>query len=197
MKTDIYTITGDKSDLTEIQNQIRKAAAYNSLSEKDTIRLELIGEELLGLEKGILGLTVGEFHIETDKKSYHLCLHALVNLDIDTQEEFVNMSKNQKNEAYKGFKGKMRLIMDTFLYTPSGAELAEFDSYIVSGASISAFSPANYDMTWMFSEYKNSLKSATPEWDELEHSILANVADDIVVGTRNNSVDIVVTKKFD
>ena len=33
-------------------------------------------------------------------------------------------------------------------------------------------------------------------WDELEKSIVANIADEVIVGARTNYVDIIVVKKF-
>ena len=45
-------------------------------------------------------------------------------------------------------------------------------------------------------EYKEQVKENTPEWDMLEHSILANLADDVVVAARKNFIDIIVIKKF-
>ena len=51
-------------------------------------------------------------------------------------------------------------------------------------------------MTWSFSKYKDDLDEATPQWDELEHSVIASLSDDLLVGTRNKSIDIVVVKKF-
>ena len=196
MRTDVYEITGKQTDITTIQEGIRKMAAYNSLPEKDSKKLELFAEELLGLEKGILGFQTGELYLENNGNDYHIFLHANLKLDINTQENFINMSKNQKNESYKGFLGKIRLVTDTFLYTPTGAELDEYNAYAVNSINVSSFSPANYEMTWMFSKYKDDITEDSPEWDELEHSVLAKMADDIVVGARNNSVDIIVTKSF-
>jgi hypothetical protein len=196
MKTDNYTITGDSSDITEIHKVIEKVAQFNDLPDKDLKKLQLLAEELVGMEKGLLGFSKGDFHIENTDNEYRLCLHADMNVDLDTQERFVNMSKTQKNEAYKGFLGKVRLVADTFLYTPTGEEMLGFESYALSETYSPYFSPADYDMTWSFSKYKDDLDEATPQWDELEHSVIASLSDDLLVGTRNKSIDIVVVKKF-
>ena len=196
MKTDNYIIKDSSEDIPEIQKVIEKVAKYNDLPEKSMRKLQLLAEELIGMEKGLLGFTQGVFYIENKDNEYHLCLHADMAIDITTQERFVTMSKSQKNEAYKGFLGKVRLVADTFLYTPSSEELVEMNAYAVTDASISTFSPADYDMTWLFSNYKNEISEKTPEWDELEHSVIASLSDDLLVATRNKSVDIIVVKKF-
>ena len=39
-------------------------------------------------------------------------------------------------------------------------------------------------------------KDHAEEWDELEKSVIANLADDVTVGVLNGKVDMVVRKKF-
>ncbi|MBQ7570075.1 MAG: hypothetical protein IJT22_04015, partial [Synergistaceae bacterium] len=56
--------------------------------------------------------------------------------------------------------------------------------------------------SWSMSKYKNQVKDnknnlAWEEaWDELEKSIIANIADDIQVGVNASQVEIVVIKEF-
>ena len=47
-------------------------------------------------------------------------------------------------------------------------------------------------------EYKNYVKmeEKKEEWDELEKSVIASVADDITVGIKGTSAEIVIIKKF-
>ena len=61
------------------------------------------------------------------------------------------------------------------------------------------------DMTpvWTLQDYKNDLDKARGEdaevdemLDELEKSIVARLADDIVVGVKGDRVDLIITKKF-
>lgn len=198
MKTDSYTIQGNDSDVKEIQHVIEKMAKFNDLPEKDMLKLQLLAEELIGMEKGLLGFTQGEFTAENNGTEYRLILHADMNVDLDTQERFVNMSKGQKNNAYKGFLGKVRLIADTFTYTPTGREVIGYEAYAITDAYGSYFSPADYDMTWAFSKYKEELDEddSNPIWDELEHSVIASLSDDLIVASRNKSIDVIVVKKF-
>ena len=51
-------------------------------------------------------------------------------------------------------------------------------------------------------EYIENLKSSDrsqhiAEWDELEQSIIANLADDVVVNSKLGDVEMVVIKSFD
>ena len=51
---------------------------------------------------------------------------------------------------------------------------------------------------WSFCDYKKSLAGSSPDenWDELEKSIVANLADEVKVGIRDNTVELIIDKKF-
>ena len=54
------------------------------------------------------------------------------------------------------------------------------------------------DSEYNIEEYKNYVKKEEKkeEWDELEKSVIASVADDITVGIKGTSAEIVIIKKF-
>jgi len=50
---------------------------------------------------------------------------------------------------------------------------------------------------WSLEKYSEEAKKAQGEpWDELEKSIIANIADDVLVGVQGKRVDIIVKKAF-
>ena len=58
-------------------------------------------------------------------------------------------------------------------------------------------------MTWSLSQYRENVGDLYEQgnleeevWDELEKSVLANLADDVKVGVRKDQVDITVDKNF-
>lgn len=196
MKTDIYTITGHNSeDIEAVKSSVEKVATYKDLNKDQTMRLMLLAEELIGMEKGILGFNQGEFYIESDKLCFKICLHIEVDIDLDTKDRFVAMSKEQKNEAYKGFKGLIRFVTDSFT-TANDSELIALSTYTANGPAITYFAPCEYEKSWVYSEDGDNTRKNLLAWDELEHSILLNFADDIIIGARNNTVDIVIVKDF-
>ncbi len=197
MKTNVIKVSCKESDIALIQNEIEKVASYNELSKKSKNQLLLLAEELLGLEKGILGFTTGEFYVENDGADYKLCLHSDINIDIAVQDKFVELSSSQKNEAYKGFMGKVRYVADSFMFGSEHADLAGCGSLCTQGPAIQSKLQYDCDMTWSYSAYREEVNENTEEWDELEHSIVANLADDVVVAARQGSVDIIVIKRFE
>ena len=56
---------------------------------------------------------------------------------------------------------------------------------------------AGYVYTWSLFSYKNAVVEKEAEaYAELERSIVAKLADDIIVGVRRKNVEIVVKKSF-
>ena len=50
---------------------------------------------------------------------------------------------------------------------------------------------------WSLNRFKeNAGDSAKEEWDELEKSVIANIADDVEIGISGNTVEMVVYKKM-
>ena len=56
--------------------------------------------------------------------------------------------------------------------------------------------PLGYTEQWSLSNYRGKVKDNKEAWDELEKSIIANMADDVTVGIISGKVEIVVKKTF-
>jgi hypothetical protein len=55
----------------------------------------------------------------------------------------------------------------------------------------------DYYYLWSLEQYRNAGScEEQPEWDELEKSLIASVADDVIVGVKGKRADIIVVKKF-
>ena len=57
--------------------------------------------------------------------------------------------------------------------------------------------------SWSMQKYKEGVagtktgdKAAAEAWDELEKSVIANIADEVRVGVRKGSVELVIVKDF-
>ena len=64
MKSNVCLLNGSSNDLFQIAQEIEKVADYNKLTRKQIIQLLLLSEELVGIQKGILGFTKGDFYVE-------------------------------------------------------------------------------------------------------------------------------------
>lgn len=197
MKSDVISIKNEiqQADIENVLSEVEKLASYQNLDKKQALHLRLLAEELIGFQKGILGFSDGEIYIENKDSEYKICLHSDVKMDVWSKERAVEYAKDHTNAAYKGFKGKMRMIMDT-MFSDEAYKAGTMDArgFLLENPNI--FTAGDYDRAWAMSEYREGVEEDTEDWDMLEHSVLASIADDIIVAARNNYVDIIVVKKF-
>ena len=59
MKTDVCTISSDKSTFNAIFTEVEKSAEYNRLPKKQALQLRLLAEELVGMLPELLEVGSG------------------------------------------------------------------------------------------------------------------------------------------
>ena len=208
MKTDICTISSDKSTFSAIFAEVDKSAEYNKLPKKQALQLRLLAEELVGMLPELLEIGSGKFWIENDGKDFEL--HASVkaeNLSMDNKEDILAISKSGENAASKGIINKIRLVAENmldlmsegYIDTSGLASDTEYYDFYNMGATMSHVYNDAWQSAWSLSSYKQYAgdNRDTEAWDELEKSIIANLADDVIVGVIGKKVDIIIKKKFD
>ena len=203
MKTDICTISSDKATFNVIFTEVEKSAEYNKLPKKQALQLRLLAEELVGMLPELLEVGDGKFWIENDGNDF--ALHASIKaerLSMFDKEDILSLSKSGKNAASKGIINKIRLVaegmLDGYLEAAKVSGGGEYyDLYDMGVCSANA-----YDDRWLhawslssYKEYAGDNKDGDA-WDELEKSIIANLADDVIVGVIGRNVDIIIKKKF-
>lgn len=196
MRTDICTISSDFADITAALEQTERCGRFIDLDHKQQIRLRLLAEELLGIVRGILGDCDAEFFIEARGKSVELHLRADCYMGIlpSEREQLISVSSSGKNAAELGFMGKLRALFEGGVYCgESGLAAAESMFYSSSVNDSSLLSSV-----WSLQAYKQHLNFEPPAevWDELEKSIVANIADDVTVSVIGDKTEIVIKKKF-
>ena len=198
MKSNVCKIDKGVKDLDAILKESEMIASYNGLNHKQALQLRLICEEMDGMLPKIIDDFDGEFWIEYEEG---VCkVNAVVNFAEFTakkKQELINVSKDKKNAAATGIVGKIRSVIEDFFLDEEGAQTggaANGFSYIPTQYSLGF----HYSYCWSLGEYKASVKKENKEdaWDELEKSIIASIADDVIVGVKGRQASIVVIKKF-
>ena len=193
MKTDVITISSEGNNMEAALAQIDKISAYKGLSHKDTITLRLLTEEILAMMRAITGNVNGEFWLEDQDGVYELHLLVRTLVDAKIREQLLAASSSGKNEATRGFMGKIRSFFE-----PS-PEAPMFFAGFGGGA------PQMYESyTWSMEDYRDQLRqqheldqrSSQEEWDELERSVVANLADDVKVSIRGRNVEMIIVKNL-
>ena len=185
-------------DLTE------KTAKSMGLSSRDTLRLRLLAEEMMSMVRAITGSFTAEYWLEHEGTSCKLVLSAKSELDYGKRSEFLSVSTTGKNTAKVGLMEKIRGVFEAGLYgmEQSFAAQAEYGVGMYGtgfmGLADAVMTEAIY--SWSMQKYRNEVESKRTEypdvWDELEKSIIANLADEVSVGVTKSGVELIVQKKF-
>lgn len=209
MTTDKIKILDVEQGRARALEEAEKFAAYEGYAHKDALRVRLLVEETLAMVSTIADDFFADFWIDGTRSG--LCsihLNIRTEMDVTKKKELIDASKEKRNEAARGLTGKIRELLENNLYLPRTQAMAGdssdllllgmIDMPIAPGAPV----PMDY-VDWSLENYRQGIddvKEGKPEaqeaWDELEKSILANLADDVRVAIRGNSAELVVEKKF-
>ena len=209
MKSNICKLNEDLTCLEAVLAEVEKVTEYNGLEDKKALRLRLLAEELCGMLSGLIENFSGKFWAENEGDDYKLHVELKADdMSFDLREELISVSKSGKNAAAKGVMGKIRAVAETMLLaaTDSSVELPAGGFYDYHGYNMGFgyIDPAivddvGYAYSWSLYNYKTAVEEKEEEADayaELERSIVAKLADDIIVGVRGKNVEIVVKKSF-
>ena len=208
MKSNICKLNKDLACLEAVLAEVEKVTAYNALEDKKSLRIRLLAEELCGMLPGLIENFSGEFWAENEGDNYELHVELKADdMSIDLRDELISVSKSGKNAAAKGIMGKIRAVAETMLLAAFDPDLApmaapgEFYDYHGYNMGFGYIAPEmeaelGCIYTWSLFNYKTAVEDKEDEYAELERSIVAKLADDIIVGVRGKNVEIVVKKSF-
>ena len=191
MKSDIIKINRNEDDLKQILAETQKTAEYANLTSKQSIKMRLIAEEFVGMMKELSQDFEGEFWIEHENLSFSFVSQIHINevMDMQTKRRFIDVSSDKKNAAAKGIMGKIRDVVENLLYPENSMYSASFISYQLETAVL-------LNDQWTLNRYKDAERNNAEPWDELEKSIIAHLADDVLVSVNGNNVVIEIVKNF-
>ena len=199
MKSNVCRIENGTRDLTAILVESERVAEYNGLTHKQALQLRLLCEEIDGMLPHIIDDFDGELWIEFENG---VCK---VNVSIEfkeftskKKEELVSIAKNKKNAAAVGIVGKIRSAVENYFMDADNLPTYSMalESYPMG---MEYCSGADYYLhRWSLEQYRSTVKKEekTEAWDELEKSVIASAADDVIVGVKGKYAEIVIIKKF-
>jgi hypothetical protein len=197
MKSNVCKIEKGTGDLSAILNESEKVAAYIGLDRKQSSQLRLLCEEIDGMLPNVIDDFEGSFWIEHDDGVCKIKASIEVaELNATKKKDLIAVAKNNKNAAAVGIIGKIRNLIENFFLSEAPSDVSDTSSATFRTAT--GYSEGvDYSYLWSLEQYRDIAKKDKAEsWDELEKSVIASVADDVIVGIRGNRADIVVVKKF-
>ena len=190
MRSDYIVVSSDGSNMDKVMQETEKVAVYKELSKSGALHLRLLTEEMLGMMRSIAGKTDACFWIEDEEGVFQLHLQADTYIDLEQRKKLISASKSGKNEASKGLMGKIRSFFEPVEDVPVFID--------------PTYDPSGVFLMWSLSDYQSKIQSemerksegAAEAWDELEKSVVSNVADDIKVSISGHQVEMIIYKKI-
>lgn len=197
-------INSGKDDETGFYVVADKLVEELSVSKKDALHLKLLVEEVAGMLRTMTTEYQAMFWFERYKEECCLKLTGKTEMDINKKQELIDVSSDRKNRAASGVMGKIGDIIENGIldYT----EVSKL-SQKYGGASINYGAMGIYGgmpdgmypgVMWSLRDYRNSLASPAEDEasntvkDELERSIVASLAKDILVSVKGNRIDMTI-----
>lgn len=206
MESKKFTVNSDAERMAAARYATEEFARSAALNQRDTLRLTLLVEETLGMMKAMVNEFYGQLWFKGDGQRCELHLQATANVDPDAKEELLSVSTTGKNASAKGFMGMLGEVISSAAHS-FGKGLDE--AYGQGAMQFGFVSPGGmgtpdvYDITpiWSLQQYRTNLEAnrgdaADAALDDLEKSIVANLADDVVVGVKRDRIELVIAMHF-
>lgn len=205
-------VTSDPKRLEVAQNAISSYVDELLLEKRDSMHMKLLFEETIGMMKEMTGEFYALLWAEKYKDKCCLRLVAKTNLNSSKKKGLLSISTHGENAAATGFMGKLMDAIETMSLEYEDATKMDQDGAAILGiaelgiysdANISRNSAGNSGMMWSMVDYKEGIENVdevefkTKAWDELEKSIVASVAEDIIVGVNRNETNITMIYKLE
>ena len=203
MKSDVIRIQSDLTGREEAMQAAESFIRYNGFEGKNAMHIRLLTEELVSMVHGIMDKFAGDLWFESKKTdegiSCNICLSAKKSVDPAQEEQILSVASSGKNENARGILGKIReSFRVSAQHSVDGVYLEQYsalNSWYGMGAHRTEYlAGVQY---WSLRSYRENLpdkKSAAEEWDELETSIIAKIADDVKVWLKVDTTEVVIEK---
>ena len=196
MRSNVCRIEKGVKDLDKILKESEKVAVYNGLNHKQTLQLRLLCEDIDGMLPKIIDDFEGCFWIDFEDGVCKVNVAIrFAKFTASKKKELLGLAKNKKNASVKGIVAKIGAAIEEFFLDEENINaislLSEFDGITVG-------SRMEHSYYWSLNQYRSTVKKAekAEAWDELEKSVIASLADDVIVGVKGLNAEITIIKKF-
>ena len=197
MKSNVCKIDNGTKDLEAILKESERVASYNGFDQKQTLQLRLLCEEMDSMLPNIIDDFDGDFWIEYEDGVCKVnAAITFAEFSVDKKKELINVASDKKNAAAKGLVGKIRCAIEEMFLPKGGPQYCDIATLFNAAMDSSVGVTSAY--MWSLQQYRGSIEKASQaeEWDELEKSIFASIADDVIVGVKGRKATITIVKKF-
>ncbi|BAL83186.1 hypothetical protein SELR_14780 [Selenomonas ruminantium subsp. lactilytica TAM6421] len=202
MQTQKITINSNGNGMPWALDMVEDFSRDMGFDERSARRTRLLAEETMSMVRAIVGEFVAEFWMESKPEcSCILHLHADSLMNFEKKQELIETSSRQRNEASVGIMGKIQDFIEDSLYS------MEYSQRVTMGGSeimsLGGVALAMDGYMWSLDKYREDVEQKSDEeaamdaaLEELEKSIVANIADDIRVYVKGNTIEMIIEKNF-
>ncbi len=174
------------------------------VSKKDALRLKLLFEEAIAMLKALSADFKADIWFEREEKDCLVKVEAYAQMNAPLKKELIDIATDKSNHAVRGIMSKIGDVIENGLLHYSevmklsqeyGGNNMETGMMGIYGG-VDGMEPG---VMWSLTDYRNNLSEFEKEEDgyddavdELEKSIIANLAKDVVVGVRGNKIDMTI-----
>ena len=176
MKSDVIRIDNQGNGFADAVAETRKVAAYQQLGKKETLRLELITEEMLSLVRSVTGEMEASFWMEGADKRFEFHMTTKTVMDQEKRYLLISSATSRKNEASRSFLGFLRNKLEEAMAAP----VDHSDEYLPED---------------LLSDLAGHPEDGS-EWDGYERSVLRTLTDNIKMSIKGGLVEMTVIKEF-
>lgn len=207
MVSDKFMVNSDAGRMAAARYATANFAWQMKLDRRDALRLSLLVEETLGMVKAVVEDFYGQLWFVGEGARCEIHFEATTDMDANKKQDLLSVSRTGKNALAKGF---MAMLGEVFSNAAHGFGNM-MDNYgqqtmaygIVHSPGVNMASPDGLMPVWTLQSYRSGLErdrdangEAGQAWDELEKSIVANLADDVIVGVKGDRIELVIVKEF-
>ena len=198
MKSNIIILSNSEKSTVDALSLIENF--YTDVSPKSRLRLRLLAEETMNLVRTITGETdmTAEFWAEKEGDLCSLHLNTNTVMYAQKRKELVEIATNKSNAAAKGVLGKIREVFELALL-PKDERTARESRIGMMGLADPTSYMASPNETWKMSAYINNVNETEDANEfvqearnELERSILGNIAKDVTIGIVGDDVSMII-----
>ena len=203
--SDRFMVNSEAERMAATRYATENFAAQAQLDRRSALRLDLLVEETLGMVKTMLDDFYGLMWFVADGRTCEIHFEVTADMDADKKDELLSVSSTGRNAAARGFMAKLGEVISGALHS-AGRSMDIYGQETMKYGIVHTPTPiaGNADMMtiWTLQNYRDELNrakgsdDAEAAWDELEKSIVAHLADDIIVGVKGDRVDMVIVKRF-
>ena len=201
MKSDVIFVKNSGAGFNEALEQAELVAKFKNLPEKSALHLRLLTEEMMGMMHALTGQKDAKFWIEDQDGVFSLHLQVETLMTAEKRRQLLAASKSGANSAAKGLTGKLRDLFQRVMEPENedfSADMLIGSQYVYSETNFSYMTTTAASL-WSLRSYQAAAEedSAKKEqWDELEKSVVARLADDVQIGIAGQNVEMIIIKKF-